>query len=71
MKTQHMVRNIGFGAILAVTLGACIEYYPFLGDNMIVREIQYCTVVICVVIAKCAVAVKNMAQGDEAQENGS
>lgn len=41
------------GTAIALLLGCMIDFLPFLGDDLIVREIQYCTFLICVVISVC------------------
>lgn len=43
----------------ALTCGAFLDFYPFLGDDLVVREIQYCTFVICMTIVICAVQIRS------------
>lgn len=49
--------HVGLGVIIALTCGAYLDFYPFLGDDLIVREIQFCTFIICLVVSICAVSI--------------
>ena len=54
-KYKKIILGIGLGAIVALTCGAFLDFYPFLGDDLIVREIQFCTFLLCIVVAICTV----------------
>ena len=45
------------GVILAMTCGASLDFHPCLGNELIVREIQFCTFIICVVMAICTAII--------------
>lgn len=45
--------HVGVGVVIALICGAFLSFYPFLGDDLVVREIQFCTFVISMVIAIC------------------
>lgn len=55
---RKLLLYVGICTLLALFCGACLSFYPFVGDDLIVREIQYCTFVICMVIAACTVNLK-------------
>lgn len=48
---------VGSGVVVVLICGAFLEFYPFLGGDLVVREIQFCTFVISMVIAKCTVHI--------------
>lgn len=52
-KESKIVLYIGAGVAIALICGAFLDFHPFLGDDLVVREIQFCTFVICMVIAIC------------------
>ena len=41
------------GTILAWYAGAMLGFFPFAGNDLAVREIGFCTLIICTVIAVC------------------
>ncbi len=54
MKKQYKILlGTVFGVLLALLGGAMINFFPFVGDDLVVREIQFCSFVVCVVIALC------------------
>lgn len=59
MEKQYkkLLLYVGLGVIVTLICGAFLSFYPFLGDDLIVREIQFCTFVICMVIAICTVQI--------------
>ena len=56
-QTKKLILYIAIGVIIALVCGAFLDFHPFLGDDLIVREIQFCTFIICVVIAICTVVI--------------
>ena len=47
----------GIGVIGLLVFGAFFEFYPFLGDDIVVREIQFCTFAICMVVMICTAII--------------
>lgn len=56
MKT---ILYVSIGSMIALVIGSMLNFYPFLGSDLIVREIQYCTFLICVIIAICTHLIKS------------
>ncbi len=56
-QNKKMILYIAIGVLLALTVGAFLDFHPFLGDDLVVREIQFCTFVICVVMAICTAVI--------------
>lgn len=56
-QKKKIVLCIAVGVIVALICGAFLSFYPFLGDDLVVREIQFCTFIICVVIAICTAII--------------
>ena len=56
-QAKKLVLYIAIGVILALVCGAFLDFYPFLGDDLVVREIQFCTFIICIVIAICTAVI--------------
>lgn len=56
-KESKMILVTVIAVLIALTCGAFLDFYPFLGDDLIVREIQFCTFLICVVIAVCTAII--------------
>ena len=52
-----IVGYVAIGVLIALLCGAFLSFYPFLGDDLVVREIQFCTFIICVVIAICTAII--------------
>lgn len=48
-----VIFGIALGVVVALFCFAMLNFYPFLGDDLVVREIQSCTFIICMVIAIC------------------
>jgi hypothetical protein len=48
-----MILGIGFAVIALFYAGAMFNFFPFIGDDLIVREIGFCTLIICLTIAVC------------------
>ena len=44
-QSKKIILSIGIGTIVALVCGAFLSFYPFIGDDLIVREIQFCTFV--------------------------
>ena len=56
-QQKTMLIRMALFVIGAFIFGAYIDFRPFLGDDLVVREIQYCTFIICMVIAVCTIIV--------------
>ncbi len=56
-RQKTMLIRMALFVIGALIFGAYIDFRPFLGDDLVVREIQYCTFIICMVIAVCTIIV--------------
>ena len=56
-QTKKLVLYIAVSVISVLICGAFLDFFPFLGDDLIVREIQFCTFVICMVIAVCTALI--------------
>ena len=52
-KNVRIVVGTAVGVIIAIFIGAMLNFHPFFGDDLVVREIQFCTFLICVVISVC------------------
>lgn len=55
---KKLLLSVAICVLLALLCGAFLDFYPFAGDDLVVREIQYCTFVICMVIAACTIYLK-------------
>lgn len=55
MYKKFIQTTIGIiiGVICAYHIGAMMNFFPFLGDDLVMREIGFCTLIICTVIAIC------------------
>ena len=49
--------SIIIGAIIAFYIGAMIDFFPFVSNELVVREIGFCMLIICGVIAICTSVV--------------
>jgi undecaprenyl pyrophosphate phosphatase UppP len=56
-QAKKLVLYIAIGVIITLVCGAFLDFYPFLGDDLVVREIQFCTFIICTVIAICTAVI--------------
>lgn len=56
-QTKRFVLYVGIGVVITLICGAFLDFYPFLGDDLVVREIQFCTFVICIVMAICTAII--------------
>ena len=49
----RIIVEVIVGVILAYYAGAMVNFFPFIGDDLLMREIGFCTLIICTVIAVC------------------
>lgn len=47
------------GTLLAYYAGAMIDFLPFYANDLVMREIGFCTLIICTVIAACTCLIIN------------
>lgn len=52
-KQNKRLLCIGLCVIGALICEAFLDFYPFVGDDLVVREIQSCTFITCMTIAVC------------------
>ena len=50
------------GVIVAFYAGAMLGFLPFFGDDLVVRVIGFCTLIICTVIVICTRMILNAIQ---------
>lgn len=58
MKKFHIVFIALIGVIIVLFLGGMFNFYPFLGTDLIVREVQFCTFLICLVMIICTCIIE-------------
>lgn len=56
-QSKNIILSIGIGTIVALVCGAFLNFHPFIGDDLIVREIQFCTFIVCITIAICTAII--------------
>lgn len=56
-KETLFVLRIIVGVIAVFYLGAMFNFLPFLGNELIVREIGFCTLIVCAVLAICTCVI--------------
>lgn len=49
----RIIVGVIVGVIFAYYAGAMMNFFPFIGDDLLMREIGFCTLIICTVIAIC------------------
>ena len=42
-----------FGVIFLFYTGAMFNFFPFMGNDLVSKEIGFCTLIVCLVIAVC------------------
>lgn len=52
------------GTVIAFYVGAMFNFFPFIGKDLIMREIGFCTLIICTVIAICSCVILNAIKKD-------
>lgn len=56
--SYKFVLKIGLGVIVILLLGGMFDFFPFsFSSELVLGEILFCTVVICIVVAICAVYI--------------
>ena len=66
MRYVRCVAGVVIGVVAAYYAGAMMNFFPFLADDLIVREVGFCTLIVCVVIALCAAwIVSELSQKDK------
>lgn len=71
-KEDKYVVGAIIAAIVGYYVGAYTNFFPFVADDIVVKEIGYCTMIICGVVGFCTRAVLrsiNRRQGDEPSED--
>lgn len=55
MRKKHIkiILGISFAVIALFYIGAMFNFFPFIGNDLIAREIGFCTLIICLTIAIC------------------
>lgn len=55
MKNNNIRIIVGVivGVICTYYLGAMMNFFPFIGDDLVMCEIGFCTLIICTVVAIC------------------
>lgn len=56
-KPTKFVLWLAVGVLLALLGGGMLDFHPFLGNDLIAREIQFCTFLICVVVGICTALI--------------
>ena len=52
-KKISFVVGIGRGVVLLFYIGAMFDFFPFIADDLVIRALGFCTLIICLVIAVC------------------
>ena len=52
-KMTKIIVGVIIGVIIAYYIGAMFNFFPFIADDLTIRAIGFCTLIICVVIAIC------------------
>lgn len=52
-KKISFVIGIGMGVVLLFYVGAMFDFFPFIADDLVIRAMGFCTLIICLVIAAC------------------
>ncbi len=58
-KQIRYVLLIAIGVLIVWYIGAWNGFLPFLGDDLVGREVGFCTMIICVTIAICTCLIRN------------
>lgn len=55
MDKKHIifVSRVLVSAMILIYIGGMFNYFPFIADDLTLRGIEYCTMVICGVAAAC------------------
>lgn len=52
-KKISVIFGVGFGVVLLFYVGAMFDFFPFVADDLVIRAMGFCTLIICLVIAIC------------------
>lgn len=52
-KMIKMIAGVMIGVIAAFYAGAMFNFFPFFANDLTIRAMGFCTLIICVVIAVC------------------
>ena len=52
-KMTKILLSVIIGIIIAYYIGAMFNFFPFIADDLTIRAIGFCTLIISVVIAVC------------------
>lgn len=50
---MKLVLFVIMGVIIAFYAGAMLNFFPFIGDDLTIKAIGFCTLIICTVVAVC------------------
>ena len=50
---MNLVLFVIMGVIIAFYAGAMLNFFPFIGDDLTIKAIGFCTLIICTVVAVC------------------
>ena len=66
MKKDNVkiIISISVGTVIAFYFGAMFNFFPFMGNDLMMRAIGFCTLIICAVIAICTCVILNTIKKD-------
>ena len=58
-KQMYLLAGVFGGVIVSFYAGAMFGFFPFAADDLAIRAIGFCTLIICMVVAVCTCIIIN------------
>lgn len=52
-KKISLLAGIVIGVVVLFYIGAMFDFFPFIADDLVIRALGFCTLIICIVLAVC------------------
>ena len=52
-KKISLLAGVVIGVVVLFYIGAMFDFFPFIADDLVIRALGFCTLIICIVLAVC------------------
>lgn len=52
-KKISLIVGVMIGVVVLFYIGAMFDFFPFFADDLVIRALGFCTLIICLVVAIC------------------
>lgn len=52
-KKRSLIMGVIIGVVILFYIGAMFNFFPFIADDLVIRALGFCSLIICLVVAIC------------------